>query len=86
MVEFIDKTTTVAGTKINRAALMGVQGFIANTVTFNSDGSITETNSEGHTLKTEFSNTGIKQTFTGTKTIVKNTVFNSDGSITETIQ
>lgn len=43
MVEFIDKTATVTGTKINRAALMGVQGFVANTVTFNSDGSITET-------------------------------------------
>ena len=85
MYDFIDKTSTAAGTKINRKALMAVQGFIAKTTTFNSNGSITETNSDGQTLKTVFSENSITETFTGEKTITKTTTFNDDGTITEVL-
>lgn len=86
MIEFIDKTSTVSGTPINRANLMAIQGFVAKTTTFNSDGSITETNSDGHTLTTTFNSDGsITERFVGDKTIVKTTTFNSDGSISEVL-
>ena len=49
LIEFIDKATGVTGTPINRANMMGMQGFQAQTTTFNADGSITETNGLGHT-------------------------------------
>ena len=86
MVEFIDKTTTVDGTPVNRANLMAIQGFQAASTTFNFDGSITMTNGAGKTLKTEFNSDGyITETFTGDKTIIKTTTFNTDGSISEVI-
>lgn len=90
MIEFIDKTSTVSGTPINRANLMAIQGFVAKTTTFNSDGSITETNGNGETLTTVFGKNGlgeniINETFVGDKTIVKTTTFNSDGNITEVL-
>lgn len=86
MIEFIDKTTSVSGTPINRANLMAIQGFIANTTVFNADGSIKETNGKGETLTTTFSTNGtITQRFVGSKTIVKTTTFNADGSISEVI-
>lgn len=74
------------GTPINRVALMALQGFQAKETVFNPDGSITETNSDGHTLKTTFNNDGsITETFTGEKTITKTTSFNDDDSISEVI-
>lgn len=86
MIEFIDKTSTVSGTPINRANLMAIQGFVAKTTTFNSDGSIIETNGKGETLTTTFNSDGsITETFVGDKTIVKTTTFNSDGSISEVL-
>ena len=85
MIEFIDKTSTVSGTPINRANLMAIQGFVAKTTTFNSDGSVTETNGNGETLTTVFGANSITETFVGDKTIVKTTTFNSDYSITEVI-
>ena len=42
MIEFIDKTTARNGTRINRATLMAMQGFMAETTVFNADGSIEE--------------------------------------------
>lgn len=84
-ITFADNATTV-GTPINRANLMAMQGFTAKTTVFNSDGSITETNSSGHTLTTKFNADGsITETFVGEKTLVKTTTFNADGSITEVI-
>ena len=66
------------GTPINRANLMAIQGFIASTTTFNSDGSITETNGNGETLTITFKSDGsIVETFTGKKTITKTTSFNN---------
>ena len=86
MIEFIDKTSSRNGTRINRAALMAMQGFIAKTTVFNADGSITETNGSGHTLTTKFNSDGsITETFVGERTLIKITTLNSDGSITETI-
>ena len=86
MIEFIDKTSTVSGTPINRANLMAIQGFVAKTTVFNADGSITETNGKGETLTTVFNANGtITETFKGSKTIVKTTTFNADGSITEVL-
>lgn len=86
MIEFIDKTTTQSGTPINRANLMAIQGFVAKTTVFNSDGSITETNSKGETLTITFNSDGsITETFVGEKTLSKTTTFNSDGTISEVI-
>lgn len=86
MVEFIDKTSTENGTKINRRNLMAIQGFIGMQTVFNADGSIVETNADGHTKTTVFNNDGsITETFIGEKTIIKTTRFNSDRSITEEI-
>lgn len=86
MVDFKDKTSEAKGTPINRAALMAIQGFQAKTTTFNADGSITETNADGHTLTTQFNEDGsITETFVGEKTITKTTTFGEDGSITEVI-
>lgn len=86
MIEFIDKTSTVSGTPINRANLMAIQGFVAKTTVFNADGSIVETNGKGEKLTTVFNANGsITQTFVGTKTIVKTTTFNTNGSISEVI-
>lgn len=86
MIEFIDKTSTQAGTKINRANLMAIQGFVAKTTTFNSDGSITERNANGETLTTIFNSNGtITERFVGKKTITKTTTFNANGTISETL-
>ena len=86
MIEFIDKTTTQSGTPINRANLMAIQGFVANTTVFNADGSITETNGKGEKLTTTFNTDGsITEKFVGSKTITKKTSFNSNGNISEVI-
>ena len=86
MIEFIDKTSEQEGTPINREAMMALQGFVANHIVFNEDGSITETNDKGQVLTTVFAEDGsIVQTFVGDKTITKTTIFNEDGSIDEVI-
>lgn len=86
MIEFIDKTDSQSGTKINRAAMMAIQGFIGMTISFAEDGSIVETNSQGHTKTTSFLADGsIQEVFVGDKTITKTISFNSDESITEVI-
>lgn len=86
MIEFIDKTSEKNGTPLNRANMMAIQGFYANTLTFNADGTITETNADGAKLTTIFNPDGsITERFVGEKTITKTTIFNSDGSITEVV-
>lgn len=87
MIDFIDKTTEQSGTPLNRKNLMAIQGFEEKTTVFNSDGSITETFSDGSTKTTVFNSDGsLTETFTGEKTIVKITSFNPDGSVSEVIQ
>lgn len=86
MIEFVDKTSSKAGTTYSRANMMAIQGFIAKNTVFNPDGSITETNSKGETLTTIFNSDGsITETFVGEKTITKTITFNNDGSITEVL-
>ena len=86
MIEFIDKTSERNGTPLNRANMMAIQGFYSNTLTFNADGTITETNGDGATLTTTFNSNGsITERFVGEKIITKKTIFNSDGSITEVV-
>lgn len=86
MTEFIDKTTQAEGTPLNREKMMAIQGFQAMRTVFNADGSITETNSDGHTLTTTFSSNGnIVERFVGGRTITKTTTFNANGSITEAL-
>lgn len=76
---------TEAGTPVDRALLMGIQGMEASETVFNADGSITETYDDG--VKTTVFNAdgSITETFVGEKTITKTTIFNLDGSISEVI-
>ena len=86
MIDFIDKSSENVGTPLNRANMMGLQGFGNKRTVFNDDGSIVETNAEGHTTKTVFDQDGsITITFTGEKTISKRITFNSDGSVSEVV-
>lgn len=88
MYNFKDRTGTEQGTWVNRRALMAIQGFFGATTTFNSNGSITETNQDGDVLLTTFNSDGsITERFTAAngQVLTKVTTFNSDGSITEVI-
>lgn len=86
MKDFIDKTSEQDGTPLNREALMALQGFQSKTIAFNSDGSIVETNEQGHTLTTTFGSDGsVLQVFNGEKVISKRTEFKADGGITEEV-
>lgn len=86
MREFIDKTTEIAGTPVNRSAMMALQGFDNISTTFNADGSIVEKNAAGQTKTTIFNSDGsITEQFVGEKTITKTTTFNQDGSIAEVL-
>ena len=82
MIEFIDKTSTQEGTRINRATMMAIQGFVANTIEFLEDGSILETNGYGDTKKTIFNIDGsVLEIFSGEKTkktITKKTSFDGE--------
>lgn len=86
MREFIDKTSVQNGTPINRENLMAIQGFEAETISFNTDGSITKTNGKGETLRIVFKNDGsITKTFTGKKSITMTVTFGSDGKIVKSL-
>ena len=84
MIEFLDRTSLLTGTPINRANLMAIQGFITKTTEFR-DGKIIETNSKNETLTTEFRGSQIIETFKGVKTVVKTTTFCANGEITEVL-
>lgn len=79
LIEFIDKTTTAAGTSINRQALMAIQGFITETTAYTANG-VTRTNSLGQTLTTVVNSDGsVTETFTGDKTITRTIKLKSTG-------
>lgn len=86
MINWIDHIEgTVEGTPVNRKNLMDMQGFGNVTVTFNTDGSISEINENNEETKTIFNADGsITTRFSGANgmTIAQNTTFNDDGSIT----
>lgn len=87
MIDFVDKAENVQGTPLNRANMMAIQGFHSQNTVFNSDGSITQTNSSGDTLKTIFNADGsILEIFTsGNRVIKKTTTFKSNGDVSEVI-
>lgn len=79
MIEFIDKTEASNGTKINRASMMAIQGFIGNKTIFNEDGTVTQTNANGEILTTTFNDDGtITERFVGDKIITKTTTINEE--------
>lgn len=89
MIEFIDKSSVNDGTPLNRANLMAMQGFMAQTTRFIESGgkivSIVETNSNGEIKTTTFNDDGsITEVFEGEKTITKTTTF-SENTIIEVI-
>ena len=65
--------------------MMSLQGFQNNFTQFNDDGSITETNEEGHTFTTIFGESEIVETFVGEKTITKTTTFGDNQILEELI-
>lgn len=90
MKEFIDETSTVDGTPINRASLMAMQGFIGSqTVSYiDEDGyeTIKETNEKGEILITRKDEDGnYEQIFVGEKTITKYIALFEDGTVREEI-
>lgn len=86
MKDFIDETSEQAGTPINRANLMAIQGFISSSVEITSDGNIVETNSKGETLTTTFNDDGsVTERFVGQKTITKTTRIDGETIVSEVI-
>ena len=87
MIEFIDKSSIDAGTPLNRKTMMAVQGFDAIETVFRADGSIVETNGQGHKKTTTFNADGsITEAFVGEKQITKTTTFLSNGTVKEVIE
>ena len=85
MIDFIDKTSEQNGTPINRENMMAIQGFIGMTTEKQPDGSVLQTNANGHTLVTKKNTDGsITQIFTGEKIITKN-IKKENGKIVEVI-
>jgi hypothetical protein len=76
--EFIDKTTEQSGTPINRANMMAVQGYGAESVVFG-ENTIIKTNNDGEIETTTFAENQIVKTFSGEKTIVQTITFNENG-------
>ena len=93
MVNFIDKTSSFAGTPLNRSHLMAMQGFEQCDVVFSDDGNtITETytlddgvttESLGTSFQNEEAEPYVTETFTGSDgtIITKTTTFKSNGTI-----
>ena len=71
------------GTNINRAALMAIQGFIAQTIAFDSTtNTITKTNALGQVLTIKYNDDGsITETLVGEKTITKKIMLSGNGQI-----
>lgn len=87
MRNFIDKTSEQSGTPLNRDYLMAIQGFDAITITFNTDGSITEVNALGEIKTTIFNADGsITETFVSDNyRIIKKISFTETGIVTEVV-
>ena len=75
--DFIDETAEKAGTDINRAALMAIQGYHSEVVVFGN--AIIKTNDEGETETITFSENGITKQFVGKKTITQTITFTKNG-------
>lgn len=80
-----DKTIIQEGTPINRAALMGIQGFDNITTVFTTENQIKQTNDLGETRTITFYNGGkIFEKFVGQETITKTTAWRA-GEIIEVL-
>ena len=77
MYDFIDKTDTQSGTKINRKALMAIQGYQKEVVTFGD--TIVKTNDENETETITFSGNKIIKHFEGKKTTTQTITFTENG-------
>lgn len=82
LIDFIDKTSEQAGTPINRENLMGVQGYVAETVVFGNN-SIVKTNSKSEKETITFSDNQITKKFVGEKAITQTITFNQTGYVKE---
>ena len=78
MIEFIDKTSEQLGTPINRENMMGLQGYVAESVVFG-ENSITRTNSKGEVETATFGENTITKVFVGDKTITQTVTFTENG-------
>ena len=91
MQEFIDKTSTQEGTKINRKTLMAVQGFQKNNTmivedengNYNIRAVNPETNHEltVNVIENQDDSITVVETFVGEKTITKTTTISADMEI-----
>ena len=81
MVDFKDKTSEESGTPLNRKNLMGVQGYINETVSFGNQ--IVKTNADGQTETITFDGNKIIKTFVGEKTITQTITFSGNGYVKE---
>ena len=77
MVDFKDKTNEENGTPLNRKNLMGVQGYVNETVSFGNQ--IVKTNADGQVETITFDGNKIKKTFVGEKTITQTIIFSENG-------
>ena len=78
MIDFIDKTSEQNGTPINRENLMGVQGYVTESVIFG-ENNITKTNSKGEVETVTFGENTITKVFVGDKTITQTITFTENG-------
>lgn len=81
MVDFKDRTSEENGTPLNRKNLMGVQGYINETVSFGNQ--IVKTNADGQTETIVFDDNKITKTFVGEKTITQTITFSGNGYVKE---
>lgn len=74
------------GTPINRASMLGIQGFIDTTIEFDESGNVTETNGRGEVRMVTFNDDGsVTEVLNGQLITTKTTYFDDDGTIREVI-
>ena len=83
MHDFIDKTDQHSGTPLNREAMMAVQGFSDAKIVIEESENKILIYGKSRTLEISFNDNIITQTFTGNKTITKETTIQHNGSIWE---
>lgn len=81
MIDFNDKTSEENGTPLNRKNLMGMQGYVNETVSFGNQ--IVKTNADGQTETITFDDNKIIKTFAGEKTITQTITFSGNGYVKE---
>ena len=86
MYDFIDKTSGQKGTKINREALMAVQGFIGKDIVCIDENTFEVTSSKGHKKHISFNKDGtVTEKFIGEKTVTSTLTFLGNGAMRKVI-